>query len=430
MATRKAATEKIPLPPPGKVKVREERVYLRDAEPEPAVEALEEDESDLADPLTIFAGMVEPTDQYTMRIWRLPKYEEDGRVSANGSVREACGTVAYSAEDDFLIDRIREKVPAGGYVLLELTSRGKFVDQGVMKLAPLPGHHDHSQQQQQRQNGQPSGPLVVMHQPHQPQQSIQPIDPMAQAEQGMSFAMKLVDMAKKLAPEPQPVTINAPQAGQGEAEPKGLEDRLLETVITKAIEGDTEGKRLDKVLDALAGRSRNTGIDWSEMLGGITRALLPLVAQFGAQYMVQRNGGQVSANSPVQIEAGVAQAAMPQTAPALPDNPADRAWVFCVRHMLENIANGVSPRTSASEVLDLLDQYEHLESIVEPILLAEPTQAIELIAAWVPQVIGLKDHAGAVAWIARWQKEARKMVAEQEADEQEADGEEQDGITE
>lgn len=309
---------------------------------------------------------------------------------------------------------IQARYPTGGMFYIEV--RGDFVDKngmdrnGVIKswseqIAGIPGYN---QPQQQQQGPYPI--IVNTPPPHERQsQQSQPttqLNPAEMMREHMLLARDMVTMAKDLMPPPQPINING--SDRNAAEDKPIEDKLFETVVTKALETDTEGKRLDKVLEALGGR-RNSGFDWGGMLEGLTKAILPMAMQFGMQYVQAQRGATIS-SQPGSDNQQALPAGQPVPVFNVPVDPGERAWFFCVRHLFENCTNGMPARGTANAIIDVLDQYQHLEPVVEPVLKAESGElAIDFLTLVDQRCEQLKQSPAAIAWVAKVQEEARAM---------------------
>lgn len=378
-------------------------------------ETVETDDSGPLDPIDELFAEVDANRTMRMFVWCLSEFKRNGLRGRRAPGAEYVCDFPFTEVDALTYpSTIQARYPTGGMFYIEV--RGDFIDKngvernGIIKswseqIAAVPGYQTQGQQQQ--------GPYPIIVStpapPNHPQQPVPaPVDPTAIMREHMSLAREMVSMAKDLMPQPPPININGSEQGGEEKQP--FEDRLLETVVTKALETDTSGSRLDKVLDALGGRKQQSN-GFMDALGEIAKGLVPLAAQFGMAYLRSQQMATGQPLQPTQQE----QAALPPAAPAfnVPDNPGDRAWFFCVRHLFENCTNGMPAKSTAGEICDVLDAHQHLEPIVEPVLMAEtPEQAVELLALVDPRCEQLKGHASALAWVAKVQEEAKGMLSE------------------
>jgi len=388
-----------------------------EVEPEP------EPEDDYIDPFALFGEYVSEPDSCKIHIWLLPHYDKNRKVSANGGGRIYRGTIAYEPENDSMLEEIQTRVPEGGTVVLELRERGSFKNQGLLHLG-----------------AQPEGPPP-------PAPGPPPYVPPPGPSAGELFDQQLVmferftEAARKMIPPPPTLAVDNGKDNKAPTDERPFEDRLLETVVMKALDSDKPSGTLDKVLDAIGGRGQKAPgfgeqilILLAPALNELAKAAIPFLQSYIAT-MTQAGAPQKPAGPEPPAAAAQLPPAQPPspaaaggpTAPAI--DPVQRNWMRTIIRILENceeqarVAEAdtsieLSVEPSAIEVAELYFRFNNeLGMTVDAILAAEPVGVFELCALVMPAqlhqaIAGLQSQPAAVAWVARLQARIREVIAE------------------
>lgn len=261
----------------------------------------------------------------------LPNFADDHR-SDTRAVSEYCDEIAGGSD---YLNEIRERFGSGFFRVSERSTEGKIIAQWVIHIA------DEVDLGELEEDGEPvelptrervivkqSGrellnPVVIqsiaesaaqravaaVQQNQQPAQSNSFEEMLKTVERVESFRAKIVGNQPGPS-QPQPVATEKP-----------LEERLLETVVVKALETNPDGSTLDKVLDVLGGgKAKEPSL--MESIGEFLKPLVPVVGEMAMKYMMQQQMNQASPQpaQPVQPQAPAQPAHDPGKLP--PASPA------------------------------------------------------------------------------------------------------------
>lgn len=234
--------------------------------------------------------------------------------------------------------------------------------------------------------------------------------------------------SKVIGSQPAPVQSN-PVPATAE---KSLEDRLLETVLVKALESGNDST-LDKVLEMLRPSKEPTLMDGiADILKPLVPMVIPLLNGFIANGMnaakpQPTTPPTVLRSHPVPQTAPTAPAAAPSTAPPsqeLPmseptaqpviDDPAQRAWVRLAKRMCEDCYDDASVLPSVEGIIDLVDRFNQFGPIVGQLISATPSDLLGMLAMQFPEYQGLQSLPHAVEWIQDLQKQTTTTISEME----------------
>ena len=422
---------------PVKVSTVTREEYIREEPADVEIETEAEDAT-WSDPFASFNEIISTSQNAVLRIWRLPNYDLDGQTAIRGTEREYCGSVPYSTDNAVLLDQIQARVPMGGMVSLELFADAAVRKRGLLKLVKYP--------QNQQQQTSPSNPSFIINQPTPPVPVVAPVNPAEVMREHMRLAQDLVQMARDLQP-------GQPEGPQQMSAPPPFEDRLFETVLTKAL--DSDKAPIDKVLDALSGR-RAVEPGWAETLMPLAieamRLFAPAINAFSqrlAQAPVQ--GATAAAGASLQqptAQLGPAVETVPDSAPDVNNqppppvvDPIQRDWQQamirmledCTRHVeLMSVGGGSKSVIPASEsILELYSRYpEQLAQTIAMLLTQSPDQVLDLCCmmlnesgvAHVNSV--LKPAESAKKWIEELQGETKRIIEEAQTETDEVDADE------
>lgn len=412
--------EEVLDPPRSTRKVKVNQVTRREfEEDEPVtVDVIEDEHEDWPDPFVAFNEIVSDATNAQLRIWRLPRYDIDGRSSINGTEREYCGSVIYNPNNASMLDQIQGRVPAGGMLMLELFADSKIQKRGLLRISS-PQHAT------QTATSASSSPGIIIN----PPTAAAPVDPMTIVKQQAESFLAVANVIKQLSPAATVAAVSEP------AEPAPLRDRLLEGVILKMVESPKEDS-LERVADLLSGGKQSPG--WAE--AAIT-AIGPHLGTFltqvgpglGAYLYRLASGGAPVAPSVVQSP-GSQQA--PQqlngepVPPAAPVDPGDRAWRRVMGRLLDDLFEhvalvqsgqlGLDVHSSAEAVADLAGRFqEHAQitGIIQQLIAVTPDQVIDLCCLMLPpqaieRLTPMKQSNAALEWLAELQTETRSILNE------------------
>ena len=379
-------------------------------------EPLEDDASEMevvedeawADPFGPFNEIVGAgAGDATIRIWRLPRYDVDGKTAMRTTEREYCGSVPYSPDNAFVLDSIQARVPKGGMCTLELIGEGARVQRrGLIRIASTEPATPPA-----TSNGQ--NPIVI--QPAAP-----PVDPFATVKQQAESLVAVADLLRKLQPEPPP----APAPLQIETAAVAPRQQLFETVLVEMVKS-SKPDSLDRVADLLSG-GRESG--WLETT---IKEVAPHVGGFLNQigpglnmWLMRMAGGQ-----PVAAPAGVATSSSPAPAGAAVD-PSERAWRRVLYRLVDDLLEnhgllqtgqlGLDIHSSAEAVADLAARFagnQQITATIEQLLTLAPAQVIDACCMMItPQLaerlVPLKEHEASKTWLLELQSQVREIQNE------------------
>jgi hypothetical protein len=402
--------DEAPRTRPVKVSSVTREEYVREdpvIDPEDEAGVILEDEAP-PDLFSTFNEIAQNNQNSLLRIWRLPNYDIDGKSSTRSTEREYCGSVEYDASAASLIDQIRGRVPEGGMLTLELFFNGGVRKRGLLRVKP---------QAQAAGTATQHGASVVINQPAN-DAAISPVEMMREQ---MKLAKDLVSMARDLQP-PAP-TINV--GGATESEANTTQDRLLETVLIKALERDKTP--IDRVLEVLSGRGAKEPTlmeTLAPIIGEVLKAFAPTI-----NAAIQRNAAAAAPGHapPAAAPQLATPAGGPVAAPAV--DPVNRAWFRVVLRMLEDCTEHVelskvsgdriSVIPSAEAIADLAGRFpEQLTPTIQTLITSTPENVLELCAMMLDA--GGQEHIrnnlmpypAAAAWIAELQTECTRIFNE------------------
>lgn len=422
MAKTKNATAKRASTRNVRVSENVHRAYIAE-EPIDDAEVIELGEEDEIppNPIEAFLHSIEVDRNLTLHVWVLPSWEINHQIGVKAADRVFVTAFTFSSEEvETYRQRIQNHYPQGGMFSCELRERGVMVKRWEERIATVPGYEP------QKQNQNPylvPPPQVNIRMPENGQPAA-PINPLQVVREQLSTMREMVTIVKELQP-PAPVVNVGDQQHAPEKAP--FEDRLLETVLVKALES---GKApIDKVLEALTGR-RNQPAGFMDSVGPVlaevAKALVPVLS-IGIQQYMRTAGAAAGAPPPGQPGPPLEQPAPPQIPSA---DPAERAWRRVVQRLLEDCfehvqvratsaLDGVNVSTSAESIVDLLDRFpDQLTQMVEMLLSSEPEQVVEMCAMLqsTPEiaegVMTLKSSPAALAWLVDLQVETKKILAD------------------
>jgi len=363
-----------------------------------------------ADPFAPFSEIVGAGHgDATIRIWRLPRYDIDGKTAMRSTERIYSGSVPYSADNPFMLDLIQSKVTDGGMCTLELIGEGGRVQRrGLLRVAPT------------APPPAPTTPAAVAA-PVVVQPAAPAIDPLMVVKQHAESFVAVANVIKQLQPEYPP----APAAQVEPAQPKA---QLFEAVLVEMVKSQKPDS-LERVADLLSG-GRDSG--WLETT---IKEVGPHVGNFLTQigpgvnmWLMRMAGGQpqsVAAAPAVSLaDAGTAS---PGAAGAPPMDASERAWrrvLFrLVDDLLENFALlqaghlGLDVHSAAEAVADLAGRFagnQQIIATIEQLLTIAPAAVIDACCLMTPPQVGerllpLKEHPPSLDWLTELQTEVRAI---------------------
>jgi hypothetical protein len=418
-----------------KVRVHEQRTYV-DEEPVvdlEALEGLEGLESLPADPIADFLATLDAERQLNLHVFVHPNFPRDGKMGSR-SERMFVTSFAFTVDEpETYRQRVQYCYPQGGMFTMELRERGAIIKRWEEQLSPVPGYEP------PKTNSSypfPPPPAVTIKMPEQQAQTAPP-DPLEMIEKQASMFIKIGEVFKSFQP---PATTIVAGNGEHVAE-KPLEDRIIETVLIKALENDKAP--IDKVLDILSGR-RAEKPGFMDSLGPVflelAKGIAPAISMGIQSYM----RSQVQAAQAMQLPTVEGQPSPEQSQPQIQAptmDPAERAWRRVVQRMLEDCFehvsiiqtlsavgsvspdDGMNVKLHAGAIYDLLDRFqtnEQLVGMVQMLLNAEPPEVVDMCALLQNSerdqmmVLGLKEAPVALEWLKELQEETKKILAEGE----------------
>lgn len=202
---------------------------------------------------------------------------------------------------------------------------------------------------------------------------------------------------------------NSPAAPQAAPAPvaveKPLEDRLLETVIVKALEKGDDST-LDKVLDVLRPTKEPSLL---ERLGEFVSPMLPAVAEIAKNLILSRQ------QQPMPTSTSESTAANPNSttaqgesipsrlAPQMPVDPAQRAWQRVFQRMVEDCLDGASVFASVSAIEDLETRFPQFGPMIDGLVNSQPQEILSL--ASIQTGVDFSQAPHAIGWLMQLQKE-------------------------
>jgi len=186
---------------------------------------------------------------------------------------------------------------------------------------------------------------------------------------------------------------------------KPLEDRLLETVIVKALEKGDDST-LDKVLDVLRPTKEPSLL---ERLGEFVSPMLPAVAEIAKSLILNRQ--QMTPNPPATSESPAAkpnsttqgESVSSILAPQMPVDPAQRAWQRVLQRMVEDCLDGASVFASVSAIEDLETRFPQFGPMIDGLLNSTPQEILSLASLQTGVDFSQVPHA--IGWLMQLQKE-------------------------
>jgi len=412
-----------------KVRVNEQKHQTRTFVEEEPIESNEdvfivEDEETPPDPLVEFLRSIDNERNVTMHVFILPSYPNDGKAGGRGIDRAYVTSFEFTADEtETFRGRVQYCYPQGGMFQFELKEKGVILKKWHEKISPAPGHEP------EKKSAYPFPPPPVINIKQNETKPEPAPNPVAVIKEQLATMKEMVGVVKELMP-PAPI-VNVGETGNNNSSNESATDRLLETVLIKALEsGKTSA---DKVFEYLSnGRRGPTGFmdSLGPVLAEIAKAVAPAIGMGVQQYIRAAAAGQ---GQPVTA-AAPAEGTNPQQIAAAPLEPSERAWRRVVQRMLEDCfehvqiraasaVDGIHTTPSANAIVDLLDRFpDQLTQMVQMLLSLPPDEVFDMCAMLQPNqqmadgVLALKQFPAALNWLIELQTETKQILSESEGD--------------
>ena len=418
-------SRKVTKSPTRKVRVNEQQHKTRTFIEEEPIEDMDELEIEIetevtTDPIAEFLRSIDEERSVTMHAFVLPVHPVNGKV---GHVSDRAYVTSFQFtgdETETYRSRVQFCYPQGGMFQFELREGGKILKRWNEKITPAPGYEP------EKKSPFPFPPPPVINIKQSEQKAEPATNPIQVLKDQFATMKEMVGIVKELMPPAPVVNVGENPNGQQQQE-RPLEDRLLETVLIKALEsGKTPA---DKIFEFLSnGRNKPSGFmdSLAPVLVELAKGLTPVLSMGIQQYV--RSAAQSQGAAPAAP--GEPIEANPQQITAPPPEPSERAWRRVVQRMLEDCfehvqirrasaVDGIHTTPSANAIVDLLDRFpEQLTQTVHALLDLTPEEVFDTCAMLQPTqqiaegVMALKSYPAALSWLKELQEETKGILAE------------------
>lgn len=325
--------------------------------------------------------------RYQLKVWRLPRYAEDGRTDTMS--RNFCGVIDFTTDYESLIQsRWGQR---GGYFKVDIIRNGKMLTGG--SLAPF---FVEPLSREEQQSTQPIS--YVFEQESAPQPTPQPLK--AQLKE-LAELKTLMDTIF-----PRPVQQANPPAQASDPEAAFLSILARDTDVVDRLAKGTLGK--------LLGESPRDENPWADVvMEAIKTGQAANLLQTAINSIFNGLRSMTPQPQPVVVPP-VASTTEPESLPpaaapspaAAPVSPEDRVLAIAIHHCLARIPVQVA----ATRILAIADQINEqapeysVDGYLRLFVTMTPLQAIEFAATASPEGARLREVEHATAWVTELQQ--------------------------